>query len=102
VAATPLEVIPQVDYQQGLYHAGPDVMLRALQRATGEVVMMIGHNPGIGGFAGMLPARAPNHPDFRRYPTAATLVVDFEVPSWDKVKPGMGSVLDFFVPSGRD
>ncbi|MFZ5709021.1 MAG: SixA phosphatase family protein [Pseudomonadota bacterium] len=102
VAATPLEVTPQVDYLTGLYHAGPDVMLRALRRAAGDVVMMIGHNPGIAAFAALLPARTPNHEDFRRYPTGATLVLDFETPSWNSVRPGMGSVLDFFVPSGRD
>ena len=53
-------------------------------------------------FAALLPARTPNHEDFRRYPTGATLVLDFETPSWNSVRPGMGSVLDFFVPSGRD
>ena len=102
VAATPLEVTPRVEFVQGLYHAGTDAMLGVLRRATGDAVMMVGHNPGIGAFAALLPARAPNHEDFRRYPTAATLVVDFDSASWDKVRPGMGSVLDFFVPSGRD
>ncbi|MFN0114695.1 MAG: SixA phosphatase family protein [Paracoccaceae bacterium] len=102
VAATPLEVTPAVGFLPGLYHAGPDTMLRALQGATGDVVMMIGHNPGIAAFAAMLPARPPGSADFRRYPTAATLVVDFEAEGWGSVKPGMGSVLDFFVPSGRD
>ena len=102
VAATPLEVMPQVHYEGTLYHAGPDVMLKALQKARGDVVMMIGHNPGIAAFACMLPARLPNHEDFRRYPTGATLVLDFEADGWADVKAGMGSVLDFFVPSGRD
>ena len=52
--------------------------------------------------AEMLPSRCPSHPDFRRYPTAATLVVDFDIPAWADLKPGQGSTLDFFVPSGRD
>jgi phosphohistidine phosphatase len=102
VAATPLEVTPKVSFEGGLYHAGPDVMLAALRKATGDCVMMIGHNPGIGAFAELLPARRPSHPDFSRYPTAATLVMDFAVPSWGDVKPGQGSVLDFFIPAGRD
>ncbi|MFM2356403.1 MAG: hypothetical protein RLZZ528_2139 [Pseudomonadota bacterium] len=102
VASAPLEVMPQVSFVDSLYHAGPDVMLKVLNKAGGDVVMMLGHNPGIAAFAAMLPARQPNHEDFRRYPTAATLVVDFEVTDWADVKPGMGSVLDFFVPSGRD
>ena len=56
----------------------------------------------VAALAGMLPARAPMDPDFHRYPTAATLVVDFQVKDWTDVRPGLGSVMDFFVPSGRD
>lgn len=101
-ALAPLEVTPKIDYLDALYHASPDVMLKHLGRATRDTVMMLGHNPGIAEFARLLAARAPNHPDFARYPTAATLVVDFQIGSWVDVKPGIGSVLDFFVPAGRD
>lgn len=101
VAAAPLEVTPKVTFLDALYHASPDVMQTTLMRAKGDCVMMIGHNPGIAEFAARLPARLPNHPDFRRYPTAATLVVDFEIPNWGALTAGSGSVLDFFVPSGR-
>lgn len=102
VAASPVEVVPNVRHLDGLYLASPDVMLAHLRAATGDCVMMIGHNPGIAELASMLPARVPNGPDFRRYPTGATLVVDFEAQSWKDVAPGRGSALDFFVPSGRD
>ena len=102
VAVAPLEVTPKVEVSEVLYHASPDIMLKLLSRAKGDTVMMLGHNPGIAEFARMLPARAPSHPDFSRYPTAATLVVDFQIGSWAEVKPATGSVLDFFVPSGRD
>lgn len=101
-AAAPLEVTPRVDYVGALYHAAPEAMLHVLRRATGDCVMMIGHNPGIAAFAAMLPARAPVDPDFRRYPTTATLVVDFQIDDWAAARPGAGSVLDFFVPAGRD
>ena len=102
IKAAPLEVTPSVEFVESLYHASPDLMLRALQTAKGDCVMMVGHNPGIGELARMLPMRAPNDPDFGRYPTAATLVLDFQVPDWADVRAGQGSVLDFFVPSGRD
>ncbi|MCX7889504.1 MAG: histidine phosphatase family protein [Rhodobacteraceae bacterium] len=102
VQAAPLEVTPRVEFVDRLYHASPDAMLDVLRKATGDCVMMLGHNPGIAALAAMLPARPPNSADFRRYPTAATLVVDFAAATWAEVKPGMGSVLDFFVPSGRD
>jgi phosphohistidine phosphatase len=101
-AIAPLEVTPKIDHVSALYHASPDVMLKVLSKATGDTVMMLGHNPGIAEFARLLSARAPNHPDFARYPTAATLVVDFQITGWKDVKFGSGSVLDFYVPSGRD
>lgn len=100
--AAPLEVISKVSYLDSLYHAAPDVMLAALRKATGECVMVLGHNPGIAEFAARLPARMPQFPDFHRYPTGATLVMDFDAESWADVKAGTGSVLDFFIPSGRD
>lgn len=100
--AAPLEVMPQVDYLDSLYHASPDVMLKVLRKATGDCVMLLGHNPGMAEFAAMLPSRRPSHPDFARYPTGATLVLDFDIPSWEDCKPGQGSTLDFFVPGGRD
>ncbi|MNP86227.1 hypothetical protein D3C76_1863360 [compost metagenome] len=62
---------------------------------------MLGHNPGIAKFAAELPARAPLDPEFRSYPTAATLVVDFQIDNWSEVKPGEGSVLDFIRLDGR-
>jgi len=101
-AAAPLEVTPKVSYVDALYHASPDTMLAVLRAATGDCVMMIGHNPGIAAFAALLPAQLPHDPDFLRYPTAATLVVDFDAGSWGGIEPGRGSVLDFFIPSGRD
>lgn len=101
-AVAPLEVTPRIDFIEALYHASPDVMMRALMRATGETVMMIGHNPGIAEFARLLAARAPSHPEFHRYPTAATTVYDFQIAGWQDAKLGTGSVMDFFLPSGRD
>ena len=89
---------PVLELKPALYHAGPDVMLAVLRHATGETVMMIGHNPGIAEFAERLVARAPANPEFSRYPTGATLVCDFAVGAWDQVGWGMGTVDDFIVP----
>ena len=99
--APALGALPQARMAGTLYHAAPDVMMAVLRKATGRCVMMLGHNPGIAEFAQMLPARAPAEPDFHRYPTAATLVVDFEIGAWSDVGPGMGTVLDFHVPERR-
>lgn len=100
--AAELAAPPAPDLVAALYHASPDVTFAELRKATGACVMMLGHNPGIAEFANLLPAVAPHHADFHRYPTAATLVVDFEIPDWTAAEYHRASVLDFFVPSGRD
>ncbi|OCX60430.1 phosphoglycerate mutase [Thioclava sp. SK-1] len=92
---------PEVRYLDDLYHASPDVMLNALKTASAQSVMMIGHNPGIAEFAAMLPAIPPVSADFRRYVTCATLIVDFQIEDWSQLRPGDGSVMDFFTPTRR-
>lgn len=89
---------PVLELKPALYHAGPDVMLAVLRHAQAPVVMMIGHNPGIGEFAARIVAQPPKTPDFARYPTGATLVVDFSVDSWADLQWGTGVVDDFIVP----
>lgn len=101
VSSAILEVRPNINFEAGLYHASPDQMLAMLRKAVAPTVMIIGHNPGIAEFAAMLPARAPVDPDFRRYPTAATLVIDFQTDAWAEIQPGEGSVLDFVRFDGR-
>lgn len=101
IFAAPLAVRPLVRQEPGLFHANPEQMLTLLRTASAPTVMLIGHNPGIAELADMLPARAPLDPEFRRYPTAATLVVDFQIDDWSALQPGTGSVLDFIRFDGR-
>lgn len=89
---------PLLELKPALYHAGSDVMLAVLKHAKSDTVMMIGHNPGIADFAEKLVARVPVNPDFERYPTGATLVVDFIADAWDEIAFGSGVVVDFIVP----
>ncbi|MCU0816609.1 MAG: histidine phosphatase family protein [Cypionkella sp.] len=96
--APALPATPVLELKPALYHAGPDVMLAVLRHAKGNVVMMIGHNPGISEFAARILAHPPHNPEFARYPTGATLVADFAVDSWDQVGFGMGVVDDFIIP----
>lgn len=89
---------PVLELKPALYHAGPDVMLAVLRHAKADTVMMIGHNPGIAEFAARIVAHAPANPDFARYPTGATLVVDFIAESWADVGFGQGVLDDFIIP----
>lgn len=98
LAAAEMPEAPGPVLKPSLYHAGPEVMLAVLRRASADVVMMIGHNPGIGEFARRLLARHPSGGDFARYPTCATLVADFDGENWDTVDFGQATLVDFIVP----
>ena len=100
--AAALPGTPDPDLKPALYHAGSDVMLAVLRHAKADTVMMIGHNPGIAEFAHRLVTRAPLNVEFQRYPTGATLVVDFDIAGWDQATYGGATVLDFIVPSEID
>ncbi|MEQ3626137.1 MAG: histidine phosphatase family protein [Celeribacter sp.] len=88
-----------IEPQRALYLASAGQMLTALRQADGEVVMMVGHNPGIADFAETLLAQPADHPRFHSYPTCATLVADFPVDSWQDLRRGTGVVQAFVVPA---
>jgi phosphohistidine phosphatase len=87
-----------VRFEDRLYHAGPDTILKVLRTADAPVVLLIGHNPGLAEFAGRIVAAAPRHPRFADYPTAATAVIDFDAARWADVGWHRGQVADFVVP----
>ncbi|MCG6902869.1 MAG: histidine phosphatase family protein [Rhodobacter sp.] len=91
---------PKVEWIADLYHASAKTMLNVLRAGGGDAksVLMLGHNPGIAGFAGMLVETPPANPRFRDYPTAATTVMDFAVENWRAADWGGGTVVDFVVP----
>lgn len=85
-------------FLDGLYHAGAGQMMAILKQASGQCVLMLGHNPGISWFATDLVEHPPEHQRFHDYPTCATLVVDFAVDDWRHLRSGTGQVVDFIVP----
>ena len=97
--APALEGAPKVVWLQELYHAGAETMLDVLRTAgNAPTVLMLGHNPGIAGFANMAVRHPPRHDRFRDYPTAATTVIDFDESDWRQIDWGTGTVADFTVP----
>jgi phosphohistidine phosphatase len=73
-------------------------MQLVLEMATGDTVLMIGHNPGISEFAEVLARTPPDHRKFHDFPTGATIVLRFDIDTWDAVDKGQGEVLDFITP----
>ncbi|MDF1728250.1 MAG: histidine phosphatase family protein [Sulfitobacter sp.] len=87
-----------VSARRTLYLADDEAWLDAVQGASGDSLLLIGHNPGIGFCAERIVAQPPEHPDFGRYPTCATLVAEFEIDSWEQADWGGAMVLHFTQP----
>jgi phosphohistidine phosphatase len=83
---------------KALYLASPEQMLAALRGATGDRVLMLGHNPGSAALAVSLLRTPPAHARFDAYPTCATLVATFEIDTWSDLSAASGTVVDFIVP----
>lgn len=81
-----------------LYNATPAMLLMHLAQANTPCVLMIAHNPGIAALAEALINTRPEHRDFARYPSTATLIVDFDVTDWRDVATGKGRLVAFAVP----
>ncbi len=87
------------EFLQGLYHASAHKMLDSVQtHGSGKALMLVAHNPGIAEFAESIVQSPPAHPRFFDYPSGATLVVEFEVESWNDVRFGQGRLKAFIVP----
>lgn len=86
-----------------LYHADPATMLDALRAAPAgaRTVLMIGHQPGVSGFArklcgGEAPAQCARA--FQHYPTAAAAVFEFDAAAWSDVDWGAARFTAFACP----
>ena len=73
-------------------------MLAVLKSATGNRVLMVGHNPGMALFAAGMCNSPSLHPDFNHYPTCAATVLRFPVSNWSDIGVGQGEMLDFVAP----
>ena len=97
--APALEASPEASFQEALYLAGPEAMLAALQGATGNTMLMLGHMPGIGEFARRLRRDPPPaHDAFRKYPSGAVTVLDFKAENWADVQMGTGKFVAYTAP----
>lgn len=84
--------------ESGLYLAAPQQILAILQRAAHapEHILLVGHNPGFTDLANMLDeVRIDN------MPTAAMLIVEFDVPRWADIVPAQARFIGFDFPKRR-
>lgn len=88
----------EAEFTRSLYHANSAEMQMVLEMAIGNIVLMIGHNPGISVFAREMAVSAPQHPRFADFPTGATVVMEFDIAHWESIDTGTGRVVDFVIP----
>lgn len=93
-----LDETTKVTFTRDLYLATHHEILAALRGATKDVVLMIGHNPGISIVASEILRKRPEHPKFDAYPTGATLVADCDLTDWRDVGWGNAIARHFVVP----
>jgi phosphohistidine phosphatase len=95
---------PKTVYEERVYEASPGELIALLNETLDDArnVLLIGHNPGIHGLADILSGTAEGAAAERMrrrgFPAAAYAVVSFEG-SWKSLEPGVGTLLDFWVPS---
>lgn len=83
---------PDVLLDPELYLAGSDRLFAALRelRVKKEIVMIVGHNPGLTDFArSLLPGDGDPLPSL---PTCAFLQIDFDIPDWKSLTPHSGNL----------
>tara|TARA_R110002095_G_scaffold107229_1_gene94052 strand:+ start:656 stop:1147 length:492 start_codon:yes stop_codon:yes gene_type:complete len=85
-------------FTRKLYLASLERIMTMLQGASGDTVLIIGHNPGVGMCAADILTRGPDHPQFMAFPTGATLVADFDIRQWSDLRWGTGEAAHFVVP----
>lgn len=92
--------LPQVRtrFERALYLAEAETMVEILRSATGDTVLMLGHNHGISECAHHLVKDWPDHPRFPDYPTCATSLIRFDIDAWDDLLEGTGHCEGFAVP----
>ena len=81
-----------------LYHGSAVDLLRALVEEEDSPVLLVGHNPSVSHFSQQMLAHRPEHPDFYRFPTASTVVMEFDCSRWRDIYPQSGILLDFVIP----
>jgi len=92
-----------IQFEQALYLATPATLLRLVQAtpATVERLLVVGHNPGLQQFAGLLAGSGDGAARERlqaKFPTAALAIITFPGAGWAEIAPGAGQLESFVVP----
>ena len=102
--AAELPVKPRWD--ERLYLASTDTMIDVLHEATGDAVLIAGHNPGLGDMVLELVAPARENALFEeariKFPTATFAVIELPIDDWADLAPETGELIHFKRPRDLD
>lgn len=92
---------PDTVIEPHLYSATPDDMLAVIrEKAKGERVLILGHQPTIGAMAAAMRIDPPPaHETFKKYPTAATTVLDLNIEDWADASFGSTELNRYMTPN---
>lgn len=103
LAREAMELDPPVRFTERLYHASARTLLDEIREVDSapERLLLIGHNPGMQALALGLAGEGPERElerIRRKLPTAALVVLRFDVDDWREVEPGAGELERFVKP----
>lgn len=107
LASAVLDAAPPVSHLRSLYMAPPQHLLQTVHRQEPAVrrLMLVGHNPGLHGFALRLAGKGDEgrRTDLAaKLPTAALVRIGFAADDWGSVAFGSGELLGFWRPRDLD
>jgi phosphohistidine phosphatase len=90
-----------VRYADRLYEAAPDAIAKVIQEGSGQILLVVGHNPGLHEAARLLIASGDVEARERlneALPTSGLVVIDFAGNDWRKLHPRSGRLERFVTP----
>ena len=97
---------PSPEWDERLYLASTDTIYEVLREASGEAVLIAGHNPGLGDI--MLDLVAPSRENALfdeakvKFPTAAFAVLELAIEDWSDLRPECATLIHFKRPRDLD
>lgn len=97
---------PKPVSDERLYLASTDTIYDVLHEASGDAVLIAGHNPGLGDMILDLIAPARENALFDeakvKFPTAAFAVIELAIADWADLRPECGTLVHFKRPRDLD
>lgn len=97
---------PAPEWDERLYLASTDTIHDVLREASGDAVLIAGHNPGLGDLILDLVAPARENALFDeakvKFPTAAFAVLELAIDEWTDLRSECGALVHFTRPRDLD